>query len=150
MSDKLGFAIVGCGMIARFHVAALAEIPGARVAALVSRTPASAEKLLDETGTPAVPGLRHGRGGGEGPGRGRGHHHHAERGAPRTRRRRRGGRQARRRREAAGDHRRPRCDRIIDACDTTEVKLCTIFPSRFADANAGAEGRGRRRASSAG
>ena len=33
----LGFAIVGCGMIARFHARALAEVPGTRVAALVSR-----------------------------------------------------------------------------------------------------------------
>jgi predicted dehydrogenase len=29
-----------------------------------------------------------------------------------------------------------RCDRIIDACDQHKVKLCTIFPSRFGDANA--------------
>ncbi len=28
-----------------------------------------------------------------------------------------------------------RCDRIIDACDRNRVKLCTIFPSRFHDAN---------------
>ncbi len=28
-----------------------------------------------------------------------------------------------------------RCDRIIDACDRNRVKLCTIFPSRFGDAN---------------
>jgi predicted dehydrogenase len=28
-----------------------------------------------------------------------------------------------------------RCDRIIEACDRNHVKLCTIFPSRFADAN---------------
>lgn len=28
-----------------------------------------------------------------------------------------------------------RCDQIIDACDRNKVKLCTIFPSRFADAN---------------
>ena len=28
-----------------------------------------------------------------------------------------------------------RCDRIIDACDKNKVKLCTIFPSRFADSN---------------
>src|SRR5437773_5409497 len=27
-----------------------------------------------------------------------------------------------------------KCDRIIDACDKNKVKLCTIFPSRFADA----------------
>jgi predicted dehydrogenase len=28
-----------------------------------------------------------------------------------------------------------RCDKIIDACDKNKVKLCTIFPSRFGDAN---------------
>jgi predicted dehydrogenase len=28
-----------------------------------------------------------------------------------------------------------RCDRIIAACDANGVRLCTIFPSRFADAN---------------
>jgi len=28
-----------------------------------------------------------------------------------------------------------RCDRIIEACDRNRVKLCTIFPSRFGDAN---------------
>src|SRR5205085_155179 len=28
-----------------------------------------------------------------------------------------------------------RCDRIISTCDRNGVKLCTIFPSRFADAN---------------
>src|SRR4029078_4107475 len=29
----------------------------------------------------------------------------------------------------------PRCQQIIDACDRAKVQLCTIFPSRFADAN---------------
>jgi predicted dehydrogenase len=29
----------------------------------------------------------------------------------------------------------PRCDAIIDACDTSGVRLCTIFPSRFTAAN---------------
>ena len=28
-----------------------------------------------------------------------------------------------------------RCDRIIDACARNKVQLCTIFPSRFGDAN---------------
>ena len=51
----IGFAIVGCGMIARFHVRALAEVPGARVAALVTRNAASAEKLIAETGIAPVP-----------------------------------------------------------------------------------------------
>ena len=49
MSD-IGFAIVGCGMIARFHCRAIAEIPGARVTALVGRSRGSAEKLRDEMG----------------------------------------------------------------------------------------------------
>src|SRR5262245_49912714 len=44
----LGFAIVGCGMIARFHGRALAEILGTRIAALVGRRPGSAETLRDE------------------------------------------------------------------------------------------------------
>jgi UDP-N-acetyl-2-amino-2-deoxyglucuronate dehydrogenase len=29
----------------------------------------------------------------------------------------------------------PRCDAIIDACDESGVRLCTIFPSRFSAAN---------------
>ena len=45
---ELGFAIVGCGMIARFHCRALAEIPGTRIAALIGRQSGSAEKLRDE------------------------------------------------------------------------------------------------------
>ena len=36
-NNDFGFCIVGCGMIARFHARALAEVPGARIAALVSR-----------------------------------------------------------------------------------------------------------------
>src|SRR6202022_3746647 len=51
MTDQqVGFAIVGCGMIARFHVRALAEVPGARLLALVSRKPASARAMADELG----------------------------------------------------------------------------------------------------
>ena len=55
MPDQIGFALVGCGMIARFHARALAEIPEARIAALVSRTPGGGEKLLAETNAPACP-----------------------------------------------------------------------------------------------
>ena len=40
-----GVAIVGCGLIARFHARALAEVPGARLVALVSRKKANAEAL---------------------------------------------------------------------------------------------------------
>ena len=44
----LGIGIVGCGMIARFHVRALNDIPGTRVAALFDAIPASAAKLQKE------------------------------------------------------------------------------------------------------
>lgn len=129
----LGFAIVGCGLIARFHVRALAEVPGASVKALISRKLANAEALKDElklscdTYTDIGPVL------------------------------------ARKDIDvvvvttASGAHMEPavvaaeagkhivvekpleitleRCDRIINACQRHGVKLCTIFPSRFAAAN---------------
>ena len=102
--NTLGFAIVGCGMIARFHARALAEVPGTRLAALVSRNPASAEKLIADTGSPAVPVFTDLADALQAAGRRRRHHDHAERRPPGAGRRRRQGRQARRRREAAGDH----------------------------------------------
>src|SRR5712692_4553318 len=129
----LGFAIVGCGMIARFHARALAEVPGARLVALVSRDVANAKTVAEAAGnrcdvyTDLAPAL------------------------------------ARRDVDVvivttpSGAHLEPavaaalagkhvvvekpleitleRCDRIIDACDRCGVKLCTIFPSRFGDAN---------------
>src|SRR4051812_16983851 len=55
MPAPLGFALVGCGMIARFHVQAIQAIPDAQVTALVSRTPGSAAKRLAETGLPPCP-----------------------------------------------------------------------------------------------
>jgi predicted dehydrogenase len=129
----LGCAIVGCGMIARFHARALAEVPGAHLVALVSRNSANARAVADGVGarceqyTELAPALA--------------------------------------RRDVdivivttpSGAHLEPavaaaeagkhvvvekpleitteRCDRIIDACDRRGVKLCTIFPSRFGDAN---------------
>ena len=133
-SNSLGFAIVGCGMIARFHVRALADVPGTRLAALVTRNPASAEQLMADTGVRPVPvftdlaaALK------------RPDVHvvivttpsgaHLEPAVAAAQ---------------AGRHvvvEKPleitpqRCDRIIDACDRNNVKLCTIFPSRFHDAN---------------
>src|SRR5207248_6788863 len=128
-----GFAIVGCGMIARFHARALAEVPGARVVALVSRTAANVKKLADELQlsggvyTDLAPVLARrdvdvvivttpsGA--------------HMEPAVAAAR---------------AGKHvvvEKPleitleRCDRVIDACDRNRVQLCTIFPSRFGDAN---------------
>ncbi len=131
---ELGFAIVGCGMIARFHARALQEVPNTRLAALVSRNPANAEQVLSTTNTPACPiytelapvldrddvqvvivttpsGA------------------HLESAVAAAQ---------------AGKHvvvEKPleittqRCDQILDACTQAGVKLCTIFPSRFSDAN---------------
>jgi predicted dehydrogenase len=129
----LGVAIVGCGMIARFHARALAEVPGARLVALVSRNPHNARAVADHAGvacdtyTDLAPVL------------GRrdvdivivttpsgAHLEPAVAAAD------------------AGKHvvvEKPleitleRCDRIIEACDRNRVRLCTIFPSRFGDAN---------------
>jgi UDP-N-acetyl-2-amino-2-deoxyglucuronate dehydrogenase len=129
----LGFAIVGCGMIARFHARALAEVPGAKVVALVSRHEANARAVAEVLANPCdiysdlkplllrkdvdvviitTPS---------------GAHMEPALAAA-----------------EAGKHvvvEKPleitleRCDRIIDACDCRRVKLCTIFPSRFGDAN---------------
>lgn len=129
----LGYAIVGCGMIAGFHVRALAEVPGARVAALVSRRRDSAEKLARAHGldcaiytdlaaalaSPEVHVVIVTTPSGA----------HLEPAVAAAN---------------AGKHvvvEKPleitteRCDRIIAACDKNGVRLCTIFPSRFADAN---------------
>ncbi len=135
MSDSLGFCLVGCGMIARFHVKALADVPGTRIAALVDTVPGAPERLIEGTGIAAVPcyadvadavkqndvdvvvvctpsGA------------------HAEPAVVAA---------------EAGKHvvvEKPlevtpeRCDRIIAACERGGAKLCTIFPSRFVDANA--------------
>src|SRR5437588_10180527 len=46
----LGFAIVGCGMIARFHARALGELPDARLVTLVSRERAHAVSMQQELG----------------------------------------------------------------------------------------------------
>lgn len=129
----LGFAIIGCGMIARFHARAIAEIPQARVTALVSRSKESAEKFAAELGTapalytelagaladPAVDAVIITTPSGA-------HRDPALLAA------------------AAGKHvivEKPleitaaRCDEIISACEKAGVLLCTIFPSRFGDAN---------------
>jgi UDP-N-acetyl-2-amino-2-deoxyglucuronate dehydrogenase len=128
-----GVAIVGCGMIARFHARALAEVPEARLLALVSRKRENADRMVRELGlqceifSELAPVLA--------------------------------------RRDVqiviictpSGAHQEPavaaanagkhvvvekpleitleRCDAIIEACRRNGVQLCTIFPSRFADAN---------------
>src|SRR5262245_19023888 len=132
--NPLGCAIVGCGMIARFHVRALAEVPGARLTALVTRSPASAQRLLDDTDSPPVPVFTDLAAALDRPDvqivivtTPSGAHLEPAVAAAN-----------------AGRHvvvEKPleitpeRCDRIIDACDRNRVQLCTIFPSRFHDAN---------------
>ena len=134
MTNPLGFAIVGCGTIARFHVRALAEVSGAKLVALVGRTKdapteLAAEMCLTNIGiysdltaallqpdidvaivcTPSGSHLEL-----------------AEQAA------------------LAGKHivvEKPleitpvRCDQIITTCERAGVRLCTIFPSRFADSS---------------
>jgi len=128
-----GVAIVGCGMIARFHAKALLEVPDMRLLALVSRNPANARALAESVGlrcdtyTELTPVLAR---------------HDVDMVIVTT---------------PSGAHMEPavaaaqarkhvvvekpleitleRCDRIIDACARNGVQLCTIFPSRFGDAN---------------
>jgi predicted dehydrogenase len=134
----VGFAIVGCGMIARFHARALAEVPNARLAALVSRNPANARAMADQLGqTCAIS---------------------SDLGSVLTRK----DVHAVIVTTPSGAHMEPavaaaeagkhvvvekpleitleRCDRIIEACDHNRVKLCTIFPSRYGDANLALKG----------
>jgi predicted dehydrogenase len=128
-----GFGIIGCGMIAEFHTRAINEIEGARVVAAWSRNPANGAKIagLAEGGCAvfddldamlAQPGLDvvcvctpSGA--------------HMEPAVKAAR---------------SGKHvvvekpleiTLPRCDAIIAACDEAGVRLCTIFPSRFTEAN---------------
>ncbi len=133
----LGVAIVGCGMIARFHAKALTEVPDARLSVLISRKPDNARTVAEHVGlelgktcdyaadlaavldrkdvhiviitTPSGA--------------------HLEPAVAAA---------------SAGKHvvvEKPleisveRCDRIIAACEQNRVKLCCIFPSRFGDAN---------------
>src|SRR5262245_43834150 len=131
--QPLGIAVVGCGMIARFHARALQEVPGTRLVALVSRNPANARAVAEAAGVKAAvftdlaPVLAR-----------RDVHvvivttpsgAHMEPAVAAA---------------EAGKHvvvekpleiTLPRCDRIIAACRKHAVKLCTIFPSRFSSAN---------------
>jgi UDP-N-acetyl-2-amino-2-deoxyglucuronate dehydrogenase len=123
----IGFGIIGCGMIARFHAKAVADIQGAKVVACFDSIPAAADKYAAEIGCKA--------------------YHNLDDmladptvnlvtiGTP------------------SGSHMEPavaaakagknvvvekplevtlaRCDAIIEACQTAKVKLATVFPSRF-------------------
>ena len=128
-----GFGIIGCGMIAEFHTRAINEIPGARLAAACDRTLANAQKIAKmaeagcETYTdvdamledPEIDVVCVCTPSGA-------HRDPAVKAA------------------LAGKHvvvekpleiTVPRCDAIIDACSTSGVRLCAIFPSRFTPAN---------------
>lgn len=132
-NQNLGVAVVGCGMIARFHARALAEIPGTELKALVSRSGKNALAMKEELNLAAdiYPDL--------GPVLERKDIHiviittpsgaHLDPAVACAR---------------AGKHvvvEKPleitadRCDAIIQECDKNKVLLCTIFPSRFGDAN---------------
>src|ERR1043165_4972243 len=43
-----GFGIVGCGMIARFHAKAIADVKGAKLAACFDSVPAAVERFTAE------------------------------------------------------------------------------------------------------
>lgn len=131
----IGFAVVGTGMIAGFHARALAEVPGARLVAAVSRDAAKARAFLDKqphggealatasleealkspevdaviittpSGAHLDPALRAAQAG---------KHVVVEKPLEIT---------------------AERCDRIIEACQKHGVKLATIFGARFGDAN---------------
>ncbi len=127
------FGIVGCGMIAEYHARAIKEIEGSSVSAVYSRNPANADKIAAIAGSGCKtydvldamlehPGLDvvcictpSGA--------------HMEPAAA----------AAKARKHVVVE--KPleitldRCDQIIRACDEAGVRLCTIFPSRFAPAN---------------
>ncbi|MHB8655637.1 MAG: Gfo/Idh/MocA family protein [Terriglobia bacterium] len=54
MSRKLGFGIVGCGLVAPFHAKAIASIPDAHLVAFADPIPERAERLAREYGGVAI------------------------------------------------------------------------------------------------
>lgn len=123
----LGFGIIGCGMISRFHAKAIADVRGAKLIGGYDRVPALADKLAEATGCkvyreldelladPAIHVVTIATPSGA----------HMEPAVAAA---------------EAGKHvivEKPleitlrRCDRIIDACKRAGVVLSTIFPSRF-------------------
>ncbi len=127
----IGFGIVGCGMIARFHAKAIADIRGARLVACCDAVTAAAERLAKQTGCaaydsvkkmladPAVDVVTIGTPSGA----------HMEPAIAAAR---------------AGKHvivEKPleitlrRCDRIIAECDKAGVVLSAVLPSRFHDSS---------------
>lgn len=127
----IGFGIVGCGMISRFHCRALAEVEGAEFIGCVSSRQSSAEKLASEFAGQAFTDLE------------------TMLADSRI--------QVVSICTPSGAHQEPavlaanarkhvivekpleitlaRCDAIIDACQENDVLLGTIFPSRFHEAS---------------
>lgn len=128
---ELGFAIVGCGMIAEFHARAIRELSGGRLITCYSQRQSSAEKFAATHGITAVSSLEavlahpdvdvvcictpSGA--------------HAEPAIAAA---------------AAGKHvvvEKPlevtlaRCDALLEACRKHQVQVCPIFPSRFSPVN---------------
>lgn len=127
----IGFGMVGCGMISRFHDKALADVKGARLIGCYDRNYESAKKFAKEAGIAAYETLDemladdkiHAVSIGTPSGA------HMEPGLAAAK---------------AGKHvivEKPleitlkRCDRLIEACEKAGVKLATIFPSRFHEAS---------------
>lgn len=127
----IGFGIIGCGMISRFHARAIGDVKGTKLAACFDQFPAAADKLAEETGCKAYHNLDEmladpkvdivtiGTPSGA----------HMEPAVAAAK---------------AGKHvivEKPlevtlkRCDRIIKACEENDVKLAAIFPSRFHDSS---------------
>jgi predicted dehydrogenase len=137
----LGFGVIGCGLIARFHARAIAELRGARLVGCYSRRAEQAQKFAAEHGCRAHASLA------------------SLLADPQV--------QVVTICTPSGAHRDPavaaaragkhvivekpleitlaRCDAIIRACDEHGVRLATVFPSRFHDS-----ARALRRAAEAG
>lgn len=127
----LGFAIVGTGMISRFHARAIADVRGAKLVACCDMAAGRAEQFGKEVGctayddikkmladpqvdivTIATPSGAHMEPAVEAAQAGK--HVIVEKPLEITLK---------------------RCDKIIDACEKAGVKLATIFPSRFHDSS---------------
>jgi UDP-N-acetyl-2-amino-2-deoxyglucuronate dehydrogenase len=128
----IGFGIVGCGTISRFHARAIAEVRGARLVACTSTRPESAEKFASEVGCTPFSTLK------------------SMLADPRV--------DAVAVTTPSGAHLEPalaaaqagkhviiekpleitlrRCDQIIRECERNHVQLATIFQSRFHEAAA--------------
>jgi hypothetical protein len=57
MSTEIGFGIVGAGMVARYYARAIAETPGARLAAVCRGDAARADEAAAELDVPCDPGI---------------------------------------------------------------------------------------------